>query len=96
VFIAVVTLLLRYVVPKFVPDALFIGVMAQFVGAILTILWWLFFSQFLRRIVLTLPSPVSINALLGKIHEFASHHTSLFFWNWGWPILWVMARSDER
>jgi outer membrane protein assembly factor BamB len=43
--IAVIALLLRYVVPKFVPDALFIGVMGQFVGAILIILWWLFFSR---------------------------------------------------
>jgi len=45
VFIAVIALLLRYVVPKFMPDALFIGVMGQFVGAILIILWWLFFSR---------------------------------------------------
>ena len=45
VTIAVIALLLRYVVPKFVPDALFIGVFGQFIGAILIILWWLFFSR---------------------------------------------------
>jgi hypothetical protein len=45
VVIAVIALLLRYVVPQFMPDALFIGVMGQLVGAILIILWWLFFSR---------------------------------------------------
>ncbi len=45
VVIAVLMLLLKYVVPVFIPDALLIGVFGGLIGALLIILWWLFFSR---------------------------------------------------
>jgi outer membrane protein assembly factor BamB len=37
--------LLRYVLPLVAPDATFIGVMGGFVGGVLVVLWWVFFSR---------------------------------------------------
>ena len=45
VVIVLLDLLLRYVVPIFVPEAQFIGVIGILVGAVGIFIWWLFFSR---------------------------------------------------
>src|SRR5215470_12700836 len=45
VVIAIVGLLLRFVVPVFAPDAVFIGLLAGLVCALAIVLWWLFLSR---------------------------------------------------
>src|ERR1039458_4999336 len=45
VVIVILQLLVRFGVPVFAPDALFIGVLAGPVGGLAVILWWLFLSR---------------------------------------------------
>jgi outer membrane protein assembly factor BamB len=45
VVIVILQLLLRFVVPVVVPDALLVGVLAGPVGGLAILLWWLFFSR---------------------------------------------------
>ena len=42
---AVLIVLLRFVVPLFVPDAAVIGVMGALAGSMIILLWWVFFSR---------------------------------------------------
>ena len=43
--VAALVLLLRFVVPLFVPDAMLVGIFAGLIGLVLVVLWWLFFSR---------------------------------------------------
>jgi hypothetical protein len=45
VLAAVLLLLVRYVVPIVVPEALFIGVMGGMAGGLVIVVWWVFFSR---------------------------------------------------
>jgi outer membrane protein assembly factor BamB len=45
VLFAVLYLLLRFVVPVFQPEAMWIGVMSGFVSAVAILVWWVFFSR---------------------------------------------------
>jgi outer membrane protein assembly factor BamB len=45
VVIVVLQVLLRYVVPVVMPDAMFVGVLAGPVAGLAVVLWWLFFSR---------------------------------------------------
>jgi outer membrane protein assembly factor BamB len=50
---ALVILVLRYVVPVFMPDAIVFGILAGVAGGAIILLWWLFFSRapWIERIV---------------------------------------------
>src|SRR5262245_38190470 len=45
VIVAILVVLLRFVVPVFVPALAILGVLAAAAGGILIVLWWLFFSR---------------------------------------------------
>src|ERR1700677_2519440 len=45
VVIVILQLLLGFVIPALVPDAMLVGVLAGPVGGLAVILWWLFFSR---------------------------------------------------
>ena len=43
--VAALVVLLRFVVPVFMPDAMIVGILAALAGLVLVVIWWLFFSR---------------------------------------------------
>ena len=68
---AVLIVLLRFVVPIFVPDAFVFGVIGGLVGALAIVVWWVFFSRApwserLGAVVLMIVAPFVTRPLLHK------------------------------
>ena len=68
---AVLIVLLRFVVPLFVPDAAVIGVMGALAGSMIILLWWVFFSRanWSERIGAIAAIIVSIFVTMPFLHE---------------------------
>src|SRR5262245_64527967 len=71
VLVAVLVVLLRFVVPFFVPGSFALGIIAALAGTLLIVLWWLFFSRapWVERLGALAVSAVAIFATMPFLHR---------------------------